>query len=332
VSESTWFEKLTGFSEQDYASTQRQLTAKDEKLYCEPSGKVYHFGRLLSPSLSQLCDKTKHLINQSQTLQFSEVVGDVGQLHQNPDNAQAVFQVASQFNLLEMVSPTVSPLDGISDYQFDRTQGPVCAMACGAGTLYRNYLVNIDGQLGQTDKRQLDMLDAFAKTLNNDQNQFWHMQNGYLLPMDGGLDRLNEHLQSLSEKERESLKGEIKVGVQEDTQVTQGDCKHRVSQVYCSALPIAYHGEERQSWRLFAKLVLEAAYEATLHYALLQKRRTGNRKVYLTLLGGGAFGNPKEWILAALKKVLDQFNDSGLDVRLVSFGQSDSDVAEFLGV
>ena len=325
-----WFEALTGFSEQDYKSTQRQLTAKGEKLYCQPHGKEYHFGRLLTPTLGQLRSQTQDLINQEQPLEVAEIVDDVGQLHQNPDNAQAVFQVASQFNLLEMVSPSVSPLDGVTDYQFDRTQGPVCAMACGAGTLYRNYLVDIEGQTGQTDQKQLDMLDAFANALNNDQHQYWRMQNGYLMPIGNGLERLNDHLQSLSATEMASLKGRIKVGIQEDTQVTQGDCTHRVSQVYCSALPMAYHEHSHQAWQLFANIVLEAAYEATLHYGLLQKQRTGNRTVYLTLLGGGAFGNPKAWILAALNQALSQFRASGLDVRLVSYGQSEASVTESL--
>ena len=33
------------------------------------------------------------------------VTGDVRQMHQSPENAGALFQVASQFNLLEMISP-----------------------------------------------------------------------------------------------------------------------------------------------------------------------------------------------------------------------------------
>lgn len=32
-------------------------------------------------------------------------------------------------------------------YEFDRTQGPACAIACGAGTIFRNWLVPLDGHL-----------------------------------------------------------------------------------------------------------------------------------------------------------------------------------------
>jgi hypothetical protein len=49
-------------------------------------------------------------------------------MHRLPENAGALFQVASQFNLLEMVSPSVTPEDGVTRYQDDHTQGPACAI------------------------------------------------------------------------------------------------------------------------------------------------------------------------------------------------------------
>jgi hypothetical protein len=38
----------------------------------------------------------------------------------------------------------------------------------------------------------------------------------------------------------------------------------RVSQAFCSALPVAYTKVPHDRWHSFALLVLEAAYEATL--------------------------------------------------------------------
>ncbi|KNC84078.1 hypothetical protein SARC_03706 [Sphaeroforma arctica JP610] len=55
----------------------------------------------------------------------------------------AVVQVASQFNLLEMADPDTTPTNGISIYYYDRTQGPVCAMQTPYGTLFRNYFANV---------------------------------------------------------------------------------------------------------------------------------------------------------------------------------------------
>ena len=79
-------------------------------------------------------------------------------MHRSPENAGALFQVASQFNLLEMVGPTVTPELGVTRYKDDPTQGPACAIAAGAATIYRNYFAPVDGSHGQTTKRQLDGL------------------------------------------------------------------------------------------------------------------------------------------------------------------------------
>ncbi|MEP4981775.1 hypothetical protein [Ascidiaceihabitans sp.] len=47
-------------------------------------------------------------------LKVRDVVADVQALHTVPVHAGAVFQVASQFNMLEMVSPRVSPEQGLA--------------------------------------------------------------------------------------------------------------------------------------------------------------------------------------------------------------------------
>jgi len=57
-------------------------------------------------------------------------------MHADSANAGAIFQVASQFNLLEMVSDNVTPEQGVTRYERDATQGPACAIAAGAGTIY----------------------------------------------------------------------------------------------------------------------------------------------------------------------------------------------------
>jgi hypothetical protein len=42
--------------------------------------------------------------------------------------------------------------------------------------------------------------------------------------------------------------------------------------------------------------------------------------VLLTQLGGGVFGNPDEWIHDAIRRALNLVSETGLDVRLVSYG------------
>lgn len=53
-------------------------------------------------------------------------------------------------------------------------------------------------------------------------------------------------------------------------------------------------------WEDFARLVLEAAYEATICTAIMNAQRTGNKRVFLTLLGRGAFGNETHWIMDSI--------------------------------
>jgi len=108
------------------------------------------------------------------------------------------------------------------------------------------------------------------------------------------------------------------------------EAQHQVSQVYCSALPVAYSIQSPSQWEAFARLILEAAYEATLCAAILNYRRTGNNKVYLTTLGGGAFGNKMEWIVDAMKLAIEQYLGYGLDIVIVTCGILDQHVAKLI--
>ena len=73
-------------------------------------------------------------------------------------------------------------------------------------------------------------------------------------------------------------------------------------------------------------MVLEATYEATLSAGLLNYQRTKNNTVYLTLIGGGAFGNEKDWIFSALETSIMKFSNTPLDIRIVSYGNSNSSI------
>jgi hypothetical protein len=254
------------------------------------------------------------------------VIGDVRQMHRSPENKGAVFQVASQFNLLEMVSPAVTPEHGVTRYQSDPTQGPACAIAAGAATIYRNYFVPVAGVKGQTEERQLDGLatlgEALSSALHQPVEALWKMRNGYALCTRAGLDRVAEHLRALGPEEVDTLRGKLHVGVHRDVEVTDVDGEDRplVTQVFCSALPVAYTDVPAPHWKPFASLVLEAAYEATLCAAALNAQRGASNIVLLTSLGGGAFGNPEHWVLAAARRALRLVSSYGLEVRLVSYG------------
>lgn len=83
-------------------------------------------------------------------------------------------------------------------------------------------------------------------------------------------------------------------------------------------------------WEPFALLVLEAAYEATIWAAVLNAKRGASNVVFLTLLGGGAFGNCSSWIHAAMRRALELMVSFDIDVRLVSYGAPSKEMLEIV--
>lgn len=308
-----WFHDLTGLDRDDPATVRSKVICEGPDLVSMANGRRMRAGHLSLPKLDDL--RARGSTDRGSALDIAEITGDAIALHVDPDNAGAVFQVASQFNLLEMISPDVTPEQGIARYAIDRTQGPACAMACGAGTLYRNYLVPLPGQTGQSSARQIDTVADLHRALaGSGRPDLWVMRNGYLLPTERGLARAAEEIIGTD------IGGLIRVGVQADTEVTLDGTGHRVTQVYCSAAPVAYSGHPSASWEPLARLILDAAYEATFHVALAQSDAGGSNRLFLTALGGGAFGNPPDWIAGAIGRAARLFARSGLEARLVGFG------------
>jgi hypothetical protein len=320
-----WFDRITGFPEGRYAETQARLRVVDGRLRNEASGLEHAVGALELVSLDML---RAHALGVTVPghLTLRSVVGDVRRLHIEPENEGAVFQVASQFNLLEMISHLVTPEHGVTGYVLDRTQGPACAIAAGAGTIFRNYLVPVDYQIGQTAEHQLDGLADLGTALAHDMGvqpeQLWQMRNGYALPDRVQLARIETHLSVLSNAERDRLRGLLRVGLHQNVGVTEPGAAPdaRVTQVYCSALPVAYSRIPQVEWTGFALLILEAAYEATLLAAVLNADRGGSRRLLLTRIGGGAFGNDDDWISSAILRSLRLVAGQGLEVLMVSYG------------
>ena len=322
----TWFKRLTGIDEESPDQVRRELSV-DGNCIVTPIGKRLAFGRLETPKLSELRQTVVDLNAEPRPSRIREVVGDVRHLHADPANAGAMFQVASQFNLLEMTGPSVTPERGVGIYENDPTQGPACAIACGAGTIYRHYFADVEGQVGQSADKQIDCSADLGAKLGNTDQRLWKMQNGYLFPSDEGLVEISEAIRSADEAARYAMLGHLRIGLQLDAEVTLDGASHRVSQAYCSALPVAYGRQPTDQWTDFAKLVLDAAYEATLAAAVLNGARTGNRIVYLTLLGGGVFGNRDHWITDAIERAFQIHQGYDLDVRLVSYRYSNSAIS-----
>ncbi|KPA85480.1 hypothetical protein ABB37_01771 [Leptomonas pyrrhocoris] len=184
-------------------------------------------------------------------VQCSHTVGESGALHLRFPNA--FFQVASQFNSLEFVSPDVTPEDGVTHYVYDRTQGPACALACMAGTAYRNYLFhpalfNTDvaqeaevgeQQRGQQALHQLNLLDDLTTYLTQgysasaasalptvDFDHFYRVRSGYFHPapsigsLNGWLERVATSQGTTPADVKEALLSRLRVALVEGATVT----------------------------------------------------------------------------------------------------------------
>ena len=191
-------------------------------------------------------------------LRFMSISGDARSLHMQHEGA--VFMVASQLNCLEMVGPGETPENGVTQYCRDKTQGPVCAMACPAATVFRNYFVQSGapedmayrGQEGGS-ARQLNTASDVERIIENHKHKYWVVQNGYLLPTAAAALR---PLAQRMATERVTVEGgevplweamvaKQRIGVHWDTEVARNkrsmeEGAHRVCQCFTSAVPVAY--------------------------------------------------------------------------------------------
>ncbi len=326
-----WFRNLLGFDEKHPDQVRDQLHVADGIMSSKANGRSFRCGELETPSLQELRVLTESLLSSGdQASSITEIVANVEDLHGSSENAGALFQVASQFNLLEMVNPGVTPEAGVDIYERDFTQGPACAIACGAGTVYRNYFSKVGpSQIGQTKECQIDCLSDLGGAMKNEHSRLWQMENGYCFATRSGLQKIGNLLKESDEREVDALRSKLRIGMQWNTEVTLSGAGHLVSQAYCSALPVAYSVHSESAWEPFARLILEASYEATLRAAMLNFDRNGRPDVYLTLLGGGAFGNAQTWILDAMARAFRITRSAGLKVQIVNFAQSDPNIRQF---
>ncbi len=110
----TWFEELTGCAEESPAQVRQNLAVDGPRLRSHKNGRAWRYGALKTPTLAELRDRVRDVSREPKPLTVREVVADVQALHADEGHANALFQVASQFNLLEMVSPNVTPEQGVA--------------------------------------------------------------------------------------------------------------------------------------------------------------------------------------------------------------------------
>jgi len=294
-------------------------------------------------------------------LKYYTVTSTASAVHTNPGYYGSIFQVASQFNALEMAGPALTPQNGITNYWNywnDKTQGPVCAMVCPFGTLYRNYFCMPDTGGNQPEDKsvngnpQTGTATGGTDPGNNQINTLTELmkidvcfndlkfQNGYIFVKNKAqLNAINTYL-STPENFWKAMMA-IKYVIQEDTPVVNvsGDgtiLSHTVSQIYCSAYPVAYSTDpptmplgsisggvsstSKKDYALLSSMILHAVYYSTLAYAVSRITEDNIRKnVFLTKVGGDAFGNNMYLIHTAIHNAVRHFIAYPIDVYIVNY-------------
>src|SRR5690606_30131010 len=108
-----WFRELTGFNEKSPQQVREKISVNGETLTSRLNGATYTCGTLETPSLAELRQRVRASGHEVGKISLREVEKTGAKaLHRDEANAGALFQVASQFNLLEMTSPDRTPEEG----------------------------------------------------------------------------------------------------------------------------------------------------------------------------------------------------------------------------
>ena len=223
------------------------LKVTPDQQYLTNDKRYYYVGHSEDLSVDDLRKMNEGLsLSPTGGMKFRTVWGDVYRfIHDEKctstiDYGGAVFQAASQFNALEMVSPDVKPSHGIRIYDGDPTQGPACACACPPAVHHRNWV------LTQHDDSQIDLAHLIKDLFPEGT---FYSKNGYLFLTEEGKGQIEHTFRNHDDRTEllENIQKQYKVFVQWDTaisgqsQPTQSNKDVlKVGQVYLSALPVAY--------------------------------------------------------------------------------------------
>lgn len=254
---------------------------------------------------------------------------DVGALQAKPENCDAVFQVASNFNGLETVHANQNfEKQALMSYVYDLTQGPAASLSALPGLLLRRHLLYYNPRTkpeswGQTLTTQLNFLSAISP------NVLTMSQAGYA----EFTQTQNRPLPTRNDYEN------IQIGLHTDIQVIGGQMlsatqqylvfnpKQRINQVFTAAIDLANTNaifKNEPAAIAWSQTVIDAAYQGTLLSAIA----LGKSKVFLTLVGGGAFGNKLSWISNTITRLKKMIMDSGLNATLIWYSYPAAPSAE----
>lgn len=279
------------------------VQARDGSWRLEIGDKSWSAGSFEVPTLADLKDRCRESPERRGRLVFSILDGaspltDIGGL-QATSPRNALFQVASQFNCLESPGPYLVP---VSQYFSDATQGPRAAVGAFPSALLRRYRAPGEAGVAFAQASPGPQLELLADACGRGVAPGGYLTGHGFDDPRGFADRL------------EADWAQIRVGVHDAAQVALGfdwdgaveNQAALVSQVTTSTVAGGYYGGAQWfgpvAFERVARSLLRAAYLGTLLAAVANQ----NEWAVLTLIGGGAFGNPIEWIWESILWALER--------------------------
>jgi len=231
---------------------------------------------------------------------------DVINLQGDLENLNGTFQAASNFNGVEGISEYKTPDSETftEDYIYDRTQGPAASLGAPGAAITRVHAAfyNKNGdpfEWRQTGVKQIEFLDQVS--------EHFPTINGYVIQ---DPDKQPEFPKEGTD-EYDKLLDITKIGIHKDVQIVFGQRGFRfrplgrtdqyVDQVFCAAMNMRQGMSGQRNSRISnarekALFILRSAYYGSYLAAVVNKRK----KLYLTMIGGGVFGNEKSDIWKAI--------------------------------
>ncbi|MCX5925125.1 MAG: hypothetical protein NT124_02410 [Candidatus Dependentiae bacterium] len=255
---------------------------------------------------------------------------EITALQADPRNNGAVFQLASTFfGPLEggMENPTAS----LTGMLHAPVQGEWASISAAGATIYRKYFMPTENFIrrhseGKKDPSYFYLLHDLGKKALQDKKSGRQPKvdlkalKGYIYnPADAQRVSIFTHANIVTTSS--CIKGQDKKTGALLQSIPLGT-HQRITQVLNSAYNLIHYYRELKPGQRpqdnvmnFAKMVLGAMYEGTLKSAYL----LGKKKVYLTLLGGGAFVNDISWIAEFFERpdIIEFIKNSGLEVSIV---------------
>mmetsp|Transcript_15640 Transcript_15640/g.23686 ORF Transcript_15640/g.23686 Transcript_15640/m.23686 type:complete len:389 (-) Transcript_15640:1416-2582(-) len=240
---------------------------------------------------------------------------DIGELQTRMGQHDSMVQIAGNFNCLNVSSRRQKPDNGklVELAHEQKTQGPAATFGPLAANLYRTHFC-MDSYSGQTLDHQINLLDNVAEYTGR--------------PINGKLTLTGEE-KPIRDHEIDSIVQKIRVGLQTDCHVMYGRTKEgkplclldenkkefsqlpmidqcHVAAVNWKSLAIDHNRNHTPHWlkakkmeiHRLARMLLRACYEG-IYLAALSRR---TKQLYLTLVGGGVFGNPNLLIVEELAR------------------------------